>query len=400
MKVIIVGTGWGGISAAYQASKRADKVILIEKTDMILGTGLVGGIMGNNGRFTGIEEIKYMGNKDLIEIIDTCSRHRNIDFPGHKNANFYDIRLIEKAITDLLLEKDIKIIYETRISKVEMYNDIIKKVISDNDLSFNGDVFIDATGTAGPINNCIKYGNGCVMCVLRCPTFKGRISLTNLCGIEEMKNKSMSGSFKLIRNSLSNEVLFILESKGVFIVPLEKSIDNVDLKVCQQYNLDEYKNNLILLDTGEVKVMAPYYPLNKLRKIKRFENAKYLDPYSGGKGNSMRLFDISPRDNTLKVKGIDNLFCVGEKTNLIGHTEAIITGILAGYNATNKEKIELPLETVSGLAIDYSNGNIDNKYTLSGSVLFDKIKELDLYTTDKTKIKTRIKELELYNLFK
>ena len=36
----------------------------------------------------------------------------------------------------------------------------------------------------------------------------------------------------------------------------------------------------------------------------------------------------------MKVIDVDNLFCAGEKAGLfIGHTEAMITGALAGYNA-------------------------------------------------------------------
>lgn len=42
-------------------------------------------------------------------------------------------------------------------------------VILSDDEKIAGDVFIDATGSAGPMANCGKYGNGCAMCVLRCP---------------------------------------------------------------------------------------------------------------------------------------------------------------------------------------------------------------------------------------
>ena len=57
MKVIIVGGGWAGCAAAVSAVKQGAEVTLIERTDMLLGTGLVGGIMRNNGRFTAAEEM-------------------------------------------------------------------------------------------------------------------------------------------------------------------------------------------------------------------------------------------------------------------------------------------------------------------------------------------------------
>ena len=80
--------------------------------------------------------------------------------------------------------------------------------------------------------------------------------------------------------------------------------------------------------------MTTYYPLEKLRKIHGLEHAKYVDPYAGSKGNSIRYLSVAPRTNDMKVVGVDNLFCAGEKSGLfVGHTEAICTGSLAGHNA-------------------------------------------------------------------
>ena len=106
------------------------------------------------------------------------------------------------------------------------------------------------------------------------------------------------------------------------------------LKACQQYAIAEFEANIILLDTGHAKLMTPFFPLDALRRVKGLENARFEDPYSGGIGNSVRYIGMSPRDDALKVTGIENLFCGGEKAGLlVGHTEAICTGTLAGYNA-------------------------------------------------------------------
>ena len=51
-KVVIIGGGWSGCAAALAARKAGAEVTLLEKTDMLLGLGNVGGIMRNNGRFT------------------------------------------------------------------------------------------------------------------------------------------------------------------------------------------------------------------------------------------------------------------------------------------------------------------------------------------------------------
>jgi tRNA U34 5-carboxymethylaminomethyl modifying enzyme MnmG/GidA len=80
--------------------------------------------------------------------------------------------------------------------------------------------------------------------------------------------------------------------------------------------------------------MTSYFAIEHLRNIPGLERARYEDPYAGGKGNSMRFLGMAPCTNTLKVDGVDNLFCGGEKSGiLVGHTEAVITGLLAGHNA-------------------------------------------------------------------
>ena len=182
------------------------------------------------------------------------------------------------------------------------------------------------------------------------------------------------------------------------------------IKSCQQYALKEFAENVVLLDTGHVKLMSHFYPLADLRSIPGLENARYVDPYAGGKGNSIRYLAMSPRDNFLKVEGVDNLFCGGEKAGLlVGHTEAIATGTLAGHNAVRyaagKPLLELATSLAVGDAIAYvreqmqTEEGLMQKYTFSGSVYFDRMKELGLYTTDVNAIRERVKKAGLGDVF-
>ncbi len=419
MKVIIAGGGWAGCAAALSAGKQGADVTLIERTDMLLGTGLVGGIMRNNGRFTATEEMVAMGGGDLFTVIDTCLRHKSIQFPGHEHADLYDIVKTPHAVYGYLKSMNIRIHFNSRINKIEMKQKKITGILDQNNTEYKGDVFIDATGTAGPVSNCTKYGNGCAMCIIRCPSFGGRISLTALAGIEELKGLrsdgsigAMSGSCKIFKESLSQELIDRLNTKGVAIVSIPEELieDHLQIKACQQYALKDFAKNLILLDTGHAKLMAPYYPLQKLNRIPGFEKARYEDPYGGSKGNSMRFFAMAPRHNTLQVKGMDNLFCAGEKTGLfVGHTEAIITGILAGYNSVRhllKENcLTLPTELATGDAIAFVNEEmqtqegLQKKYTFSGSCLFERMKSKNLYTIDIKAIKERVEKAGLTDVF-
>jgi len=419
MNIIITGGGWAGCSAAYMARKQGANVILLERTDSLLGTGLVGGIMRNNGRFTATEEMIAMGGGDIFKVIDENCRHTDISFPGHEHASLYDIAKTPVAITNYLKEIGVVVKLQERVVKAKVEDGSIKSVETASGFIYEGDAFIDTTGTAGPMNNCSKYGNGCAMCVLRCPSYGGRVSLAGICGITEITGKkaddsigAMSGSCKLYKESLAPEIVETLNNTGVAVIPLpEEFIENhLSVKACQQYALKEFAENIILLDTGHAKLMTPYYKLEKLHKIPGFENARYEDPYAGGKGNSMRYFDMSPRTNELQVEGLKNLFCAGEKAGLlVGHTEAIVTGVLAGFNCTrflmNKPLLELSRKTAIGEAIAYVNEEmktkvgLGKKYTFSGSVFFTHMKDLGLYETDVFKIEENIKNEGLWNVF-
>ncbi|MDT8902008.1 FAD-dependent oxidoreductase [Anaeroselena agilis] len=425
-KVVVVGGGWAGSAAALAARKAGCEVELFERADMLLGTGLVGGIMRNNGRFTATEEMLAMGGGDLFTVADENARHKNIEFPGHKHATLYDVALIEPAVRKALEKAGVKLHMHCRIKDIEKDGNRITKVVGEGhhgepDVTATGDVFVDAAGTAGPQGNCMKYGNGCAMCVYRCPTFGPRFSIAAKAGVPEIMGQkadgtlgAMSGSCKLHKESLSHKITEELNRTGVVVVPipdhLRKSMESLGQKACQQYALKEFAENVILLDTGHAKLMSAYYPLDILRQIPGFESARFEDPYSGGIGNSMRYLGMLPRDDTLKVEGLDNVFCGGEKAGLlVGHTEAIITGTLAGHNAARaafgQEPVKLSESLACGDAIAHVRASMQTKeglakkYTFSGSVYFERMKEKNLYTTDVAAIQKRVADAGMTEFF-
>jgi hypothetical protein len=422
MKIVVIGGGWAGCAAALSASKMGAEVMLLERTDMLLGTGLVGGIMRNNGRFTAAEEMIAMGGGELFELTDQNSLHRGIEFPGHRHANLYSVARMEPMVRSFLLSRGVSIHCQVRVTDVEMADGAIRAVLAkqaEESLRFEGNVFIDATGTAGGPANCNKYGNGCAMCVLRCHSFGGRVSVTAKAGIKEMIGRkgdqigAMSGSCKLLKESLDTQIVATLDKQGVAVVPLPPSKvlkGKLALKCCQQYAIPEFEENMVLLDTGHAKLMTPFFPLDLLRQIPGFENARYEDPYAGGIGNSIRYVGMAPRDNALKVEEVTNLFCGGEKAGLlVGHTEAICTGALAGYNAVKaarrEKRLVLPDSLAVGDAIGFvrqqmrEEGILSLKYTFSGSVYFERMKTRGLYTIDRKQVEQRVGAAGLTGVF-
>ena len=420
MKVIVIGGGWAGCSAAITAKKAGAEVVLYEKTDMLLGLGNVGGIMRNNGRYTAAEELIALGAGDFINLTDENSKHKNIDFPGHKNAWLCDLNKVEPAVGRYLRAMNIEVNMITRVVDIEKEGNKIKGIYLSDKKYVEADVFIETTGSTGPMGNCTKYGNGCAMCILRCPAFGGRVSISSKAGIEDLKGEredgvygAFSGSCKLAKGSLSADIIRQLDETGMIVVKIPEediNLDKLKQKVCQQYALKGFAENIILIDTGDVKLMTSYYPLEKLRKIKGFENAKYVDPYAGGIGNSIRYVSIAPREDNMKVIGLDNLFCAGEKAGLfIGHTEAMMTGALAGHNAIKHylgvPLLILPRSLAVGDIIAYANEKMKskegrrNRYTFAGAGYFKRMQELGLYTLDIDEIKGKIENLNLTNIF-
>jgi len=185
----------------------------------------------------------------------------------------------------------------------------------------------------------------------------------------------------------------------------------LDAKCCQQYAMAEYAQNVVLLHNGRVKLMTTHVPLQQLRQVRGLENVRYADPYAGTVGNSMRYAALAPRDDAMQVQGgVDNLFCSGEKAGLlVGHTEAIVTGALAGHNAARQAAGLAPLVLPETLAVGDAIRHVrermatpegmGEKYTFSGAGYFKRMQALGLYSADPAAIRRRVAAAGLEGVF-
>ncbi|WP_331478034.1 FAD-dependent oxidoreductase [Terrisporobacter hibernicus] len=297
-KVVVIGGGWAGCAAAISASKAGSQVVILEKTDLLIGLGNVGGIMRNNGRYTACEEAMCLGASELFTLTDENSTHKNVNFPGHNHATIYNVLKIEPPVRKLIKDMGIEVRIMSRVVDVDCEKDILKAVILEDGERIKGDSFVDTTGSSGPMGNCSKYGNGCAMCVLRCPSFGGRVSVTGRCGVNDMIGErvngdfgAFSGSMKLLKESLSEDIQKELNDKGFAVIPLPKELRNekkLDIKVCQQYALHEFAENIILLDTGQgVFTVLRLFIIFKYRVIRLY--TFFLLPKK-----SISIFESSP----------------------------------------------------------------------------------------------------------
>jgi hypothetical protein len=380
----------------------------------------VGGIMRNNGRYTATEEATAMGAGGLFALTDRYSLHQGLEFPGHRHASLYDVARLEPAVRRVLELAEVDLRLETRVVDVVGERPRLQGAVTAGGETINARALVDATGTAGPMGNCYRHGHGCALCVFRCPAFGPRVSLAGRAGVDELaavkqpgRLGAISGSCKLARESLSPMLLRVLERDGVVRIALPpelRSPGKLGTKACQQYALPAYADNVVLLHTGDAKLMTPFLPLEKLRRIPGLENAVYTDPKAGGRGNSIRFLALTPHDRYLRVEGFENLFCAGEKAGvLVGHTEAIVTGSLAGLNAFHTARGDEPVTIPDTLATgDFvahttrlfgTHEGQTQSFTFAGSVFFERMLQAGQYLTDRAAIFQRVEAAGATGLF-
>lgn len=421
-KVVVIGGGVSGCQAAMTAAKAGADVTLLERTDSLGGCALLAGDFRGNAEFTAIEELIAMGGGDIFEIMDASTIH-HIEFPGEPleaHISVYDVTTIESPIRKAVKNHDVEIRYRTRAIDCQMEGKKIKKVITDKGESIGGDVFIEAVGTTGPMEACQRYGVGCVLCNTMCPAFGSPEGIGSKIGIEETFRKREDGSigvmgagFNLAKESLSKELRKNLEATGFLLVPIPKEyVDYEKLKwiAVPQNVRKEFIENLCMCDNGFAKVRIQLFmPLEHLRSIKGLENARMIDPLAGGIGNNIRGLGILPTDPSLKVRGVDNLYSSGERAGSAGLGQAIVTGAIAGNNAVRSifslPALKIPATTVIGecLSFYHEGENYENfatqRYNVKIHPFFLRVKEKGLYLTNPAKIKERIRQEGLEDIF-
>jgi hypothetical protein len=417
-RVAIIGGGMAGCAAALSAVKAGAEVILFERSDILGGLSLVAGTFGANGQLTGMEEAAAMGAHEIPELLRGLVLHENVLMSGKEHVFLYDCRKSASALFDLLGRCGIGVRPCKRVVDVKMRKNAVAAILPEGEEWSEVDAAVDATGTSGPLENCGRYGLGCVECAARCPTFGGRVSIAAGAGVAEQVGLRADGSpgtvtaaFTLVKETLSEEIRLRLEREGAFrykvpeklVLILRERIGLVPTSVTADYA--EY---LTLEDTGYVNVIGiPFLTREELSILPGFEAVQYAQPFSGWRGNAIRYMSVADRDDALKVRGLDNLFVAGDKTGgqPNGVTEAFITGTLAGHNAARHAAgaplLEIPQTLAVGDFVSFigKSQNLSQRYAMMWGPYFERMKGLGLYTTDVEAIRRRVAAEKLAGVF-
>jgi hypothetical protein len=410
-RVVVIGGGFAGSSAAMAARKAGADVTLLERTDMVAGVAVRTGDTGGNGWFVGQHELRSLGGGAISAILESIKLHEDVQFPdAERHAYIFNAGLIEPHLRRTLQESVIKVSLESRAASVVKEDGWLHAVKLEDGHLIEGEAFVDCTGTRGGIALCNRYGKGCVMCLVKCCIFGDRASIVEKAGGKEWHRIRADGTPGRISTGLSvykDTLAPWLEEKlikeGLLRVPVPA--DLVDLSKLGSMGAGrsrEFVENLILGDIGPVAKIFGFLSvsLEQLRRIAGFENVQIEHPGSARCGH-VSAIAMAFRDNYFKAEGFKNLFCAGDKAGETSVDAAIITGYLAGHNAARRaagrELLVLPRSLAIGDWVDFATekyrsgeGQRKASYVMSRGEYWDRMRRTGLYTDSVEQIEQRV----------
>ncbi|MGI6741987.1 MAG: FAD-dependent oxidoreductase [Brevefilum sp.] len=405
-KIIVIGGGIAGISAAVGARKAGAEVTLLERQDQLMGIGRIAGSMDVGGRYPLHLEIVEMGGPEVNAALDSISldnmdKYRESHYPHHRmpgsledmtsHSWIYNVMTADPVLRKMLQDMGIEILWRSRVVDVEKEGNRITKVKYFKDRYevnwIEADAFIDTTGSAGGMKECTKYVGGCAMCPwMQCPTFGDRINFAGKAGARTVNMHQKDGTpgikyngLYLYKESLSQEWKDKLAETHQIFVPFRGIVDwdldpewswgtrGQDGNDGKGHPADKDTSWRVAPDVGRFRLLdrgifaggAGPSPLKleQLREVPGFENIVAAGPVGG-----MNLWslghDLVFCENNLRVPPLDNLFTAGSKAHMVDIQPGINSGYLAGFNAARaavgKPLEEFPMSTVSGDIIDFT----------------------------------------------
>lgn len=376
MRVVVIGGGPAGFSAAVVARRAGADVILLERMDMLGGLGFQAGIheWPSPAGDIALAEERALGGGDLFDVLDSIAIRKGINLPNFGRISSYNVLKLDSRLQKALKERRIEFRLCQRAVGIEVSGDRVEAVMLKDGGRTEGDVFIDATGAMRGTADCTRWGYGCVGCSLQCGTFgppgdmigkKAKtVAKQNDYAREIGQWGSVGTSVKIALGSLSDEVQKELAEKGWIQVPVPPGVtaDLERVKRTGKVDASIYGSvqgylgqHLTVVDIGKIAklttVAAQLYA-GSLRSIPGFEDALIIDPVAGEMGHLIHMTAVALRDNSLRVNGFGNLFCAGNRAGVAeGLLDAMVTGELAGYNAVRSGLGQVCLELPVTLAV-------------------------------------------------
>lgn len=412
MKVIVIGGGAAGMMAAVTSAKEGNSVTLIEKTSSLGNKIKITGKGRCNVTFDGdiddfkrniIRNNKFMyssfmnfSNRDTVEYFNMLG----VDTKVERGARIFPISDkaidIVNALKNDLKRHNVDVILNTALKDLIIENNIVKGIVTNNDIKMYADKVILCTGgisykNTGSSGECFnilkKYGHniidlkgGLVPLTSKdevCKKLQG-LTLRNVGFKIVVEGKEiynsfgemlfahfgitgpivLSGSSILNRIENVNEKLELDKVYGVIDLKPALSMEVLDKRIqrdFEKYMNKEFKNGLIdLLPQKLIPVIVEKSEINpdkKIHQVTKQERLKLLDLIKNFKVNikgfmptdiaiitcgGVDVKQINPK--TMESKVINNLYLAGEVLDVDALTGgfnlqiAFSTAVAAGKN--------------------------------------------------------------------
>ncbi len=412
MKVIVIGGGAAGMMAAVTSAKEGNSVTLIEKTSSLGNKIKITGKGRCNVTFDGdiddfkrniIRNNKFMyssfmnfSNRDTVEYFNMLG----VDTKVERGARIFPVSDkaidIVNALKNDLKRHNVDVILNTALKDLIIENNIVKGIVTNNDIKMYADKVILCTGgisykNTGSSGECFnilkKYGHniidlkgGLVPLTSKdevCKKLQG-LTLRNVGFKIVVEGKEiynsfgemlfahfgitgpivLSGSSILNRIENVNEKLELDKVYGVIDLKPALSMEVLDKRIqrdFEKYMNKEFKNGLIdLLPQKLIPVIVEKSDINpdkKIHQVTKQERLKLLDLIKNFKVNikgfmptdiaiitcgGVDVKQINPK--TMESKVINNLYLAGEVLDVDALTGgfnlqiAFSTAVAAGKN--------------------------------------------------------------------
>lgn len=412
MKVIVIGGGAAGMMAAVTSAKEGNSVTLIEKTSSLGNKIKITGKGRCNVTFDGdiddfkrniIRNNKFMyssfmnfSNRDTVEYFNMLG----VDTKVERGARIFPVSDkaidIVNALKNDLKRHNVDVILNTALKDLIIENNIVKGIVTNNDIKMYADKVILCTGgisykNTGSSGECFnilkKYGHniidlkgGLVPLTSKdevCKKLQG-LTLRNVGFKIVVEGKEiynsfgemlfahfgitgpivLSGSSILNRIENVNEKLELDKVYGVIDLKPALSMEVLDKRIqrdFEKYMNKEFKNGLVdLLPQKLIPVIVEKSDINpdkKIHQVTKQERLKLLDLIKNFKVNikgfmptdiaiitcgGVDVKQINPK--TMESKVINNLYLAGEVLDVDALTGgfnlqiAFSTAVAAGKN--------------------------------------------------------------------
>ncbi|MBI2305558.1 MAG: FAD-dependent oxidoreductase [Chloroflexi bacterium] len=409
-RVVVIGAGVGGCSAAITAAQAGVEVILLERSDTVSG---IGPWTGQLMTWALRQEVKLTGGGagQIVSLMESLAVHEMEEFGVPRGNISFDVAPLPQGMEKLVTAAGVKLMLRSRVVDVEMEGHRMAAVALADGRRIQGDVFVDATGKGGGWDVCQKYGQGCVLCILKCPTFGDRVAISERAGIpdEEVPGRVYFSCYMIYPGSLSPLVQQkVMETPGGYSYhPIPGTLMEHDFTsdwlnpqrpVTTRLTQDEFQ----VCHVGWAKTWLNI-PLPYLRQVPGLEDAWLLTPLSA-QGQTVQLNGSAPHDDSLQVSGIDNLFAAGLRSGRYSaFVEVMYTGDLAGHNAARYalglKNLQLPQSTMMGFFTGViKHGRCPTEWP-PGPGVDPRFKERGFDTQDYATIQGRIQNAGLMGIY-